>query len=207
MTYAETRMNVRYGASKAIAMVEAMMRSTMWRRIDVVGTEACSVNRNGTSRVISGMAVYVVENSPVRIAYSVTCNDEWECSAATVQRWIGADRVDLVLVKQDDGTWTSNDKVVDAVDELLDIDLGFTPATNTNAIKRLQLGIGDQAEFTAVWLDDETWTFKPLKQRYERLNENTYRYTSINSGYEANLTVDGFGFVRVYPEYWKAVIA
>ena len=177
------------------------MRSTMWRRIDAVGTEACSVNDNGTSRLVSGMAVYAGENSPTRIAYSVTCNDNWECRAATVERWVGADKLDLSLSRQDDGTWTSNGKVVSDVDSLVDIDLGFTPATNTNAIKRLELRIGDQAEFAAVWLDDETWTFKPLKQRYERLNENTYRYTSLDSGYEADLTVDGFGFVQVYPRF------
>lgn len=184
------------------------MRSTMWRRVDAVGTEACSVHDNGTFRLVSGMAVYAKENSPTRIAYSVTCNDIWECHAATVERWIGGDKLDFALSRQDDGTWILNGKVVSAVDSLVDIDLGFTPATNTNtnAIKRLDLRVGDQAELAAVWLDDETWTFKPLKQRYERLSENTYRYTSVDSGYHANLTVDGFGFIQVYPRLWEAVL-
>jgi len=44
--------------------------------------------------------------------------------------------------------------MIGGVDALRDIDLGFTPATNMNAIKRLQLPIGEHAEFTAVWLDD-----------------------------------------------------
>ncbi len=183
------------------------MRSIMWQRIDILGSEACSINHNGTSHVVSGMAIYAAESYPVRIAYSVTCNDEWECHAATVERWIGADRLNLALTRQANGTWTLNDKAVDAVDTLLDIDLGFTPATNTNAIKRLGLRIGDQAEFTAVWLDDKTWTFKPLRQRYERLNENSYRYTSVDSGYETDLIVDEFGLVRVYPDLWEAVKA
>ncbi|QBY00501.1 aldehyde dehydrogenase family protein [Rhodophyticola sp. CCM32] len=71
--------------------MDAMTRSIMWRRIDVAGHEACSINQSGPSHVISGMAIYAAESSSVRIVYSVTCNDEWECRAATVERWVGAD--------------------------------------------------------------------------------------------------------------------
>ena len=182
------------------------MRSTMWRRTDVIGTEACSFDESGSAgTTITGMTVYLAENVPVRIAYSVTCNDSWECRAASVDRWIGTDRRRLILERQANGAWMSNGEAVDALASLIDIDLGFTPATNTNAINRLGLRVGDQAQITAIWLDDETWTFKPLKQRYERLNRNTYRYTSVDSGYQADLTVDEFGIVQTYPGLWEAV--
>ncbi len=181
------------------------MRSTMWRRIDVPGMEACSINKDGTGSVISGMAIYACQNTPIRIGYSVACTSDWECGAATVDRWVGEDNLKIALQRLADGRWSANDQVIDGVDSLLDIDLGFTPATNTNAIKRLKLAVGSSSEFSAVWLDDESWTFKPLKQRYERLSKDTYKYVSVDSGYEAELTVDDFGLVQVYPELWETV--
>lgn len=179
----------------------------MWRRLDVTGMEACAVVRAGAGYMVSGAALYAVENEPIRIEYSVTCAEDWACRAATVDRWIGADRMQIAIQRRDDGRWAIDGRAIDGVDGLVDIDLGFTPATNTNAINRLKLSIGDQAASTAVWLDDETWTFKPLRQRYERLSDSSYRYLSVDSGYEAVLEVDDFGLIRVYPDLWQTVMA
>jgi hypothetical protein len=183
------------------------MQSIMWRRIDVVGMEVCAVCQAGTNATISGTALYADGETPTRLEYSVTCTANWECSAAQVDRWVGADRMKIDLRRLADGTWAANGDNVDGVKDLLDIDLGFTPATNTNAIKRLNLSVGECSEFTAVWLDDETWTFKPLKQRYERISDFIYKYVSVDSGYQAELTVNAFGIVREYPELWKAVVS
>jgi hypothetical protein len=64
----------------------------------------------------------------------------------------------------------ANDRPIDLTGGLLDVDLGFTPASNTNAIRRLDLGIGETTETIAVWLDTADWTVKPLTQSYERLS-------------------------------------
>lgn len=184
---------------------DAIMRSVMWRRTAGTGMEACAISKDGTGHIISGTALYVEQQTPMRLEYSVRCDADWGCRAASVDRWAGADKIEIRLQRDDDGHWTANGDLIADMNGLRDIDLGFTPATNTNAIKRLNLDIKDDATFTAVWLDDETWTFKPLKQRYARLTEDIYRYTSIVSGYEATLTVDDFGFVRTYPNLWDAV--
>jgi hypothetical protein len=171
---AAPKTNVCYqGFDHELTKMEAAVRSTMWRRIDVPDMEACSINRDGTSSVISGMAMYASQNAPVRIGYSVACTRDWECNAATVDWWVGEDTLKIAFQRLEDGRWSANDQVIDGVDELLDIDLGFTPATNTNAIQTLKLGVGSSSEYTAVWLDDDSWTFKPLKQRYERLSKDT----------------------------------
>lgn len=83
-----------------------------------------------------------------------------------------------------------------------DIDLGFTPATNTNALRRMELKVGQAARTTALWLDTEDWSLKPLTQTYERLSETVYRYRSPRHAYEAELSVDPFGIVLDYPGLW-----
>lgn len=178
----------------------------MWRRIDVEGFEACAINETESGILISGAALYSERGRPVRLEYTINCDGNWESSAATIDRWVGADLKQIELKRLDDGGWAVNGRDINDVAASFDIDLGFTPVTNTIAINRLNLGIGESSGFTAVWLDDQTWTFKPLKQRYARLSETIYRYVSVDSGYEADLTVDEFGFVRNYPDLWDAVM-
>ena len=88
---------------------------------------------------------------------------------------------------------------------VVDVDLGFTPATNTNAIKRLSLEIGAEVETTAVWLDIDDWSFKPLRQIYKRLSATELAYCSPSHEYDAILQIDDFDIIRHYPALWKMV--
>jgi uncharacterized protein len=45
-------------------------------------------------------------------------------------------------------------------------------------------------------------TVQALSQRYTRLAENTYRYTS-NTGFSADIVVDDLGLVTSYPGGWQ----
>jgi hypothetical protein len=85
---------------------------------------------------------------------------------------------------------------------LVDLDLGFTPATNLLPLRRLALEPGAAADTEAAWLDDATWTFSRLPQRYERRSANEYWYESPTAGYAALLTVTPEGFVTDYPGLW-----
>ena len=71
-----------------------------------------------------------------------------------------------------------------------DIDLGFTPASNTNAIRRLNLSRDEAADTIAVWLDTGDWTVKSLRQSYRRGNGDTFDYISPQHDYRATLIVD-----------------
>ena len=87
-----------------------------------------------------------------------------------------------------------------------DVDLGFTPATNTNAIRRLSLAVGEAAETTALWLDVDNWSVKPLRQTYRRIDATQYEYASPDHGFSAVLDVNGAGLVTTYPDLWIAQV-
>ena len=53
----------------------------------------------------------------------------------------------------------------------LDIDLGFTPATNMVAIRRLGLRVGQEAEAPAAWLNYKTMRLATLAQKYLRIDK------------------------------------
>ena len=55
--------------------------------------------------------------------------------------------------------------------DCVDVDLSFTPATNTLPIRRLGLDIGEEAEIHVAWLVWPELTVQPVLQRYTRLAE------------------------------------
>ena len=85
----------------------------------------------------------------------------------------------------------------------IDVDLSFTPATNTLPIRRLQLPIGKEAVVRAAWLRFPTFTLEPLEQTYRRVGTEIYQYETLAGKFVKKLTVNDAGFVTKYPRFWK----
>jgi hypothetical protein len=68
--------------------------------------------------------------------------------------------------------------------------------------RRLNLAVGESAEVTAAWFRIPEFRVEPLRQRYTRLAEDTYRYESPDHDFTATLTVDDLGLVVVYDPGW-----
>ena len=84
-----------------------------------------------------------------------------------------------------------------------DIDISCTPFTNTLPIRRLNLKIGESAEIQVLHVDCPQIRFEVSRQRYERLSESQYRFTSLENDFTAIITVDENGFVTDYPELFE----
>jgi hypothetical protein len=95
--------------------------------------------------------------------------------------------------------WTLGGAAVPALDGLLDLDLGFTPATNTLAIRRLALSIGQAAQAPAAYLAFPRMRLGIIRQRYRRLCRSEYEYEAPQFGYKGVLVVSAIGAVRRYP--------
>ncbi len=93
---------------------------------------------------------------------------------------------------------------IPAVRDCVDLDFGFTPATNLMQLRRLALECGQAADAPAAWLDVSTGNLDVLVQRYERRSETTYWYEAPRFDYAALLEVDSIGFIREYPGLWHA---
>lgn len=100
--------------------------------------------------------------------------------------------------------WTLNGLVVASLENCIDLDLGFTPATNLLPLRRLDLAEGQSAEASAAWLDVAAGTLAVLPQRYQRRSKTTYWYEAPSVNYAALLEVAPTGFVLRYPGLWEA---
>ncbi|MDJ0824118.1 MAG: putative glycolipid-binding domain-containing protein [Rhodobacter sp.] len=120
--------------------------------------------------------------------YTVEAAPDWQ--AHTVHIDTGDGRA-LALSK--------TDKWGDGCAECTDPDLSASPMTNTLPIRRLDLKIGDSAEILALHIMLPDLTFRPAHQRYTRLGPLAWRYEGLESGFTAEIAVDGEGFVTGYP--------
>jgi uncharacterized protein len=158
------------------------------------GAERCTLERTAWGHRLAGTVLAAGPGGPVRIDYGVLANGEWETRSAEVD--VDGRRIELST----DGPegWSAPN-----LEGCLDVDLGFSPCTNTLPIRRLGLAVGEGADLAAAWLRWPELTLERLDQRYERLAEGRYRYSS--PGFTAELEVDEHGLVVTYGDFWRSV--
>jgi hypothetical protein len=180
--------------------------SIVWRRLDTPGHDTCRVERRAAGWFLSGTAVFVHQGSPAQLAYDVACDPLWRAREGNVRGWVGARAIAFHVSRTPDGIWMFNDVTASGVgvNDCVDVDFGFTPATNLPQLRRLNLAIGQAADAPAAWLDIDSGRLERLRQRYERRSESTYWYEAPRFGYAALLELTPAGFIRRYPELWEA---
>lgn len=121
-----------------------------------------------------------------------------------VRGWLGVRSVELSIARTTGGAWTLNGAAVPNLGNCVDLDFGFTPATNLLQLRRLALAEGRAADVPVAWLDVSAGTLEVLSQRYERRAEATYWYEAPRFDYAALLEVTPAGFIKRYPGLWEA---
>ena len=178
----------------------------LWQRLDEPGFEWCSVRPQGDGRRIEGVALVALEGVPWRVDYTIEVDEAGRTRRASI-RAAGGDGVTrtqaLELEANGAGAWRRNDAVIIDAPDCLDIDLGFSPVTNSLPIWRLGLEPGSRAEIRVAWVLFPSLEVVEGRQTYERLDETTWRYRS--AGFEADLTVREDGLVDDYAGYWRAI--
>lgn len=181
--------------------MSARMPQILWRRLDRPGHDACWQWSEGDRQGLDGVAVWQDAAGPAQMAYHVSCDGNWLTRAVRVQGRVGARDLTLSIHRDEAGNWRANGEELPDVTGLTDIDLGFTPATNTLPIRRMMARRQAGADLAAVWLDAEDWRLKRLPQSYAQAGQG-WRYASPTHDFTADLAVDADGFVTDYPGLW-----
>ena len=181
-----------------------MADTILWRRLDLPGHELARLEAREDGFDLSGTALFLQEGRPCRLEYLVTCDATWRTVSARIRGSTGDREVEIDVAVDEERRWRLNGEDCPAVAGCLDIDLGFSPATNLLPIRRLSLAVGEAAEVRAAWLPFPQLTFEPLPQVYRREGESIYRYESDGGRFVRTLEVDAAGFVTTYPGLWRA---
>ena len=161
-------------------MGDIVLAARTWRCLFRPGREHCRVLTEG----LSGDVVI----DQCAFSYRVVVDAAWRTKSLRVKGYVGAEPFSLSL---------DSPLPFDAID----VDLGFTPSTNTLPIRRLGLAVGEEATVSAAWLRYPDLRLERLDQTYRRTGEHTWRYTSA-TGFTGELEVDEYGLVRMYEGGW-----
>ena len=180
-----------------------MTGAVLWCRLDVPGHDTCRVAPAGDGWRLVGTAVFASGEGPSALAYEVTCDGAWRTRSARVTGHVGERAVDVALAADGDGHWQVDGVRRADLDGCLDVDLGFTPATNLLPVRRLGLEVGEGAPIRAAWVRVPSLRVEVLDQTYRRERREAYHYSS-GSGFETTLKVGEVGFALDYPPFWQA---
>lgn len=182
------------------------IRSWLWQRLDVPGRDACQLYRivEGGWR-LAGTAVFLDGRRTCTLDYRLDCDPRWRAIGGSVVGRLPEGPVDLHLRRVGTGAWLCNGRALELALPCVDLDFGFTPASNLAALRRLRLAQGRQAQTVALWLDLPAAELKPLVQCYQRTGPRTYAYAAPAIGYSGTLTVDAGSGIAEYPGLFRRI--
>ncbi len=178
--------------------------AVLWRWLDRTGCDAARIAALADGHRVAGTAVVVAGDQPCRLDYDVVCDRRWVTREARVEGWIGGAPVHVLLRADGRGSWWRDGVPQPHVDGCLDVDLGFTPATNTLPIRRLGLEVGTSSAVRAAWVRFPEFTLEALDQVYRRTGAAAYRYESGEGRFTAGIAVTAGGVVTDYEGFWSA---
>ncbi|KUM25226.1 hypothetical protein AU467_04485 [Mesorhizobium loti] len=186
-------------------MTMRTIASILWRRLDQEGHDCCSLSRTGDGWSLKGQAAFLQGGAPCGLSYEIDCDAGWLARAARVVGLFGGDTLDYRFERLGDGGWALNGKKQIQVAGLVDLDLGFTPATNLLPIRRLGLRPGIPTPAPAAYLAFPELRLERLDQTYRRLDGTRYAYAAPAFDYDEVLEVAPSGFVVDYPSLWTTI--
>jgi hypothetical protein len=184
-------------------------RALLWTRTDTAGSEHVLFDdRRGL--VARGTQI-AVDPVPYTCRYELHTDESW-ATARFVVTAEGAGWLRTVRMERAAGRWrvtTAEQGQLDLhepgiedpdrLEDVLDVDLGGSPLTNTLPLKRLGLLQSERRNATVAvaWVLPPSLAVVRSEQTYTVLSKNAVRYTS--GGFEADIELDEHGYVRDYP--------
>jgi hypothetical protein len=89
----------------------------------------------------------------------------------------------------------------------IDIDLSFSPFTNSLPVHRINFSTAETREFSMLWVPTETLNPIPDGQRYTCIKPGRcFRYEATDGSFKAEIEFDEFGLVQDYPGLFRRIL-
>jgi hypothetical protein len=182
-----------------------LIRTGLWRWLQSTGMERFEFLRAGEEWLFRGAILTQSGEAASEARYELACDHSFRTHRATVSLRTTATEQTLEIFAEN-GRWFANGQEVPSVSGAIDIDLSWSPSTNTLPIRRLNLAPGQSSgEIIAAWVRFPELTLQPLPQEYLRISHDRYRYSSRGGSFTAELLVDSDGLVVDYGNFWQRV--
>lgn len=199
------------------------MRFVVWRGVDEWLAEAASIDLRDGGLTATGTQLGA-HPAPYRVDYRLDASDglvtrELDLTAVG-EGW----RRRLLLRRDGSGDWSAVveddgnppggawDGELPDVSDALDIDIGFSPLTNSMPILRHELHRQEGSrDFVMAWVSIPDLRVTASKQRYEHVRAGdggtTVRFLEVEDEFTAELELDPDGLLVFYPALARRVFS
>jgi hypothetical protein len=176
----------------------------LWHCAELASSEHAWLYDEDEGHRLAGVVVLPRDGDPCHISYEVMVDHRWAPLVATITVTTAGRASRMSLASDGEGGWTLDGATAPRLAGCGDIDLGWTPATNTIPIRRLALGRGESASISAAWVRFPELDVVASEQRYTRLADDRWRYQSGDYDFELR-TDEATGLVLTYgDDLWRA---
>lgn len=183
-----------------------MTTELLWQSLDSPGFEHVRLDDSHPGWNVYDSMIIREEGGQVRRGgYTLIVDKEWRTLEIRIMvEQAPGSMAALHLLASGDGRWTDADEQpIPELDGCVDVDIQWSPLTNTLPVRRLDLQSGAEQEIRVAYIELPTLDLRTVQQRYTRLDNQTVRYESETRDFVRDITLDDAGFVEHYPDLFK----
>lgn len=179
------------------------LRTVLWTHPTEPSIEYCTLLEIEAGYQFNGLVIMSQDAQPLRLEYQIITSWDWRTQsvALTLQQATREERM-ILHVDAEQRWWRNNEELI-ACRGCIDVDLSFSPATNTLAIRRMALNEGEHGDTITAWVQLPDLKIEPYPQRYTRTSDREYLFESLNDDFKARLLVDDLSLVLDYEGLWR----
>lgn len=167
--------------------------------------ERCSFTGERGRPRFRGTVLTIADGFPAEVRYVVTCDSGWHTRNCVVSMRARESREMVRLSVDRQGSWFYDGKRRPDLDGVVDLDLAFSPSSNTLPLQRMDLSPGQQMRIPVAWLRFPELDLVRSEQVYERVSERNYRFGSADGEFSALIETDRQGMVVRYGDLWRTL--
>lgn len=177
----------------------------LWHCAELASSEHAWLVDQADGHKLAGVAALPRDGAPCHITYEVVVDDHWRPLLASAAVTTPAGESRIALASADEDGWALDGATVPHLRGCEDVDLGWTPATNTIPIRRLDLEPGETAGISVAWVRFPELDVVAAEQRYTRLAEDQWRFQSGDYDFELRTDRDTGLVVAYGDDLWAAM--
>lgn len=179
-----------------------MTSELIWQHLDAAGWEHVRIQADHPGwNVYDSILIRQHGDQVLRGGYTLVTDKEWKTLELRLMLETEPGVMDGIhLLTEGDCKWTdAQENPMPELDGCLDVDVRWSPLTNTLPINRIPLVAGEEQEIRVVYIDLPGLVVRPRVQRYLRTSDDAVRYISETRDMEFDIVTDSEGFVAEYP--------
>ena len=155
--------------------------------------------------MLTGRTQFVETDGTTSLDYLLLCDHGWHVRSARVTGSRLEAAINVRIERRPDGVWRLDGEERPELRGCVDLDLEFTPATATLALRRLAMVPGSQGAATLARLTFPDFRLRPVAFSCRRTSLESYLYQEASAPeLTRRLSVNEAGFASQIPGFWRA---